>query len=187
LESRIISILDASRNRRGRSLLSLMMALALLASAWPVVARQATGFPNFSGEWRPRDPDRNDMYFNVGLSELSGGGTLTIAQDARTLVVTRTIPAELAAMRKAIGTHSGQTSTSVSYALPSSASASPAASNAKDRVTWEGNTLIVFKSSGILSGVEERYTLVGSELRAETQVIDAYGGTSSRFTLWYRK
>jgi hypothetical protein len=103
------------------------------------------------------------------------------------LVVTRTIPAELAAMRKAIGTHSGQTSTSVSYALPSSASASPAASNAKDRVTWEGNTLIVFKSSGILSGVEERYTLVGSELRAETQVIDAYGGTSSRFTLWYRK
>jgi hypothetical protein len=56
--------------------------------------------PDVSGRWVPRDPSLNDQLFSVGLSEIPGSGSLTIAQSPTTITLTWDLPPAQRALRE---------------------------------------------------------------------------------------
>jgi hypothetical protein len=56
--------------------------------------------PDLSGRWVPSDPKLNDWFFSVGLSEIPGSGSLTIAQSPTTITLTWDLPETQRALRE---------------------------------------------------------------------------------------
>ena len=148
---------------------------------------------DFSGRWVPVDSQRSDTLFSVGLSDVSGDGSLTIVQNEKTITITRALPADLLArnvqimggfMATTVHKLDGSESTNVLVieppARPEGMGKTPATLHEQptrietvSRATWNGDQLVIawpiVDSQGKVHGeTRAAYSLSGQELRRET-------------------
>jgi hypothetical protein len=125
------------------------------------------------GRWVPRDPSRQQEFFNVGLADLPGSGTLEIRQESNTVRLSRTDTDGQLAIRAAIGTVSG---TDERLRIDGTEYTETRGQAEFHRIAaWDGDKLVI-RTWWVASGNPEMtgytewariYSLEGSDLRIE--------------------
>ncbi len=139
---------------------------------------------NYAGEWTPRDPEKNDALFGIGLTDVPGRGRLMISIDASMLAISRTGPGAEPGPRDTIGAQvparsvydlSGRPTTHTSIAGP-----------AVSRATAESNRIVV-RTTLPQGELETVYSIAGGDLQVETTLWGPDGRPGSTVRLWYQR
>jgi hypothetical protein len=167
-----------------------LLAIAAVALSVPFASAQA--HVDFSGKWVHVDPQRADSLFAVGLSDVPGGGSITIVQNEKTITITRELPADLLAryvkimggfltttVHKLDGSESSNVLIIDPPPQPPGRGRTPAMDHEQptkietvSRATWKGDQLVIawpiLDGKGKAHGeTRVAYSLSGQELRRE--------------------
>jgi hypothetical protein len=168
--------------------LSLILTLSLIGGAAAPLAQTGaeTRRPAFAGAWRPSDPARSEMFFDVGLGWVPGDGRLVVEQTSNRLTVTKHIPD--AKLDRLLAVHR-EFYTTVIYRIedPGGRLGGAGASGQAAGSSWQGDRLMVIQRQTGIRQITVSLSMDGERLKMDTHVVIAAENKESTTSEWFER